>query len=131
MWLRVDRVFGESGIPRDHAAGRRQYERRLEQRRREGEAEEWKGLRRGWYLGEEEFRQDLLARARGVVGDQHYGLERRETEEARAERLVREELWRRNWSEAALGERRKGHPEKVRIARRIRQEITVSLKWIA
>jgi REP element-mobilizing transposase RayT len=32
-WLRVDRVFGENGIAKDSAAGRREFERLLERRR--------------------------------------------------------------------------------------------------
>src|SRR5438128_6843981 len=51
-WLRVDRVFGEMGIPQDSAAGRRQCELRMEERRG-GEAgeEQWKRIRRGWCFG--------------------------------------------------------------------------------
>src|SRR5213083_1506568 len=32
-WLRVDRLLGEMSIPRDTAAGRRQFEQRMEERR--------------------------------------------------------------------------------------------------
>jgi hypothetical protein len=35
------------------------------------------------------------------------------------------------WEEADLGERRKGDEEKVRLARRLRRETTVSMRWIA
>jgi len=35
------------------------------------------------------------------------------------------------WAEDALLARRKGHGAKVRLARRLRQETTMSLKWIA
>ena len=36
-WLRVDRVLGERGIPQDSAAGRRQFELGMEERRRRQE----------------------------------------------------------------------------------------------
>jgi hypothetical protein len=35
------------------------------------------------------------------------------------------------WSDRELERRRKGDAEKIRIARRIRKETTMSLKWIA
>ena len=38
---------------------------------------------------------------------------------------------RLGWEEADLGTRRKGGKQKVMLARRLRQEATMSLKWIA
>jgi hypothetical protein len=47
-WLRVDRLLGEWGIPKDSPAGRQRLERRaLEERRRAEEGEEFKPIRRG------------------------------------------------------------------------------------
>ena len=77
------------------------------------------------------MKQELLAQASERVGAQHYGAERQESGEAKAERLVREELKKLRWTEADLAERRKGDPGKVRIARRLRQETTMTLAWIA
>ena len=46
--------------------------------------------------------------------------------------LMGQEEWKRlGWSERELRRRRKGVAEKIRIARRIRSETTMSLKWIA
>jgi hypothetical protein len=61
----------------------------------------------------------------------HYGAERHETDSQKAERLVQEELRILGWAEAELHCRREGDPRKVAIARRLRQETTMSLKWIA
>ncbi|MCG3148489.1 MAG: hypothetical protein PCFJNLEI_01933 [Verrucomicrobiae bacterium] len=55
----------------------------------------------------------------------------RERVQAQAERLVQEELKQRGWSEAELKRRGKGDVSKVPIARRLRAESTMSLKWIA
>ena len=44
---------------------------------------------------------------------------------------MREELAKQGWLEADLGRRRKGDPGKVRIARRLRAETTMTLAWIA
>ena len=53
------------------------------------------------------------------------------TEEAWAEQLVAEELNKCLWTDAELAQRRKGEPQKVKIARRLRQETTMTLKWFA
>ena len=45
--------------------------------------------------------------------------------------LVREELQRLDWPEEGLRVQPKGHRAKVMMARRLRQETTMSLKWIA
>src|SRR5436190_10209924 len=58
-WLRVDRLLGEHGIPQDSAAGRQEFEKRLELRRA-SEHPEFNGLERGWLLGSEQFRKELL-----------------------------------------------------------------------
>jgi len=44
---------------------------------------------------------------------------------------VREELKKLRWQETELAQRRKGDPGKVRIARRLRQETTMTLARIA
>lgn len=130
-WLRVDRLLGEMRLPKDSAACRRELERQMEARRQEGDNQEWGAIRRGWFFGDAELKEELLARASERVGPQHYGAERQESGEAKAERLVREELAKAGWLEADLGRRRKGDPDKVRIARRLRAETTMTLAWIA
>ena len=77
-WLRVDRLLGEAGIPRDTAAGRRQFALRMEERRGQERGGDWKAIRRGWCLGDEMFRQELLAQMTGKMGEHHYGQERQE-----------------------------------------------------
>ncbi|HZM03303.1 MAG TPA: transposase [Candidatus Saccharimonadales bacterium] len=130
-WLRVDRLLGENGIAKDSAAGRKELARRMERRQQEETATDYHLVRGGWCLGSEEFRQELLAAAVERVGASHYGAERHETSEQKAERLVRGELQRRGWKEENLPLLPKGHKSKVALARRLRQETTMSLKWIA
>jgi hypothetical protein len=65
------------------------------------------------------------------AGASHYGEELRESAEEKAERIVVRELKRLGWAEADLESRRKGDPGKVRLARQLRQETTMTLKWIA
>jgi REP element-mobilizing transposase RayT len=130
-WLRVDRLLGEYRVPRDSPAGRQYLERCVEERRAAEDSRAYRPVRRGWCLGDERFRQELLAELAGAVGKEHYGEERRESAVARAEGIVAEALRRAGWEEGRLGSTAKGHPVKVRVARRLRRETTVSHEWIA
>jgi hypothetical protein len=55
----------------------------------------------------------------------------REAAEDKAESILQAELTQRRWQESNLAVRRKGDPEKIQIARRLRRETTVTLKWVA
>ena len=65
------------------------------------------------------------------AGASHYGEELRESAEEKAQRIVSEEMKRLGWREGDLKQHRKGDRRKVKIARRLRQETTMTLKWIA
>ncbi len=60
-WLRVDRLFGEWRIPEDSPAGRRAFAEGMEKRRLEDVEEEFRKIKHGWCLGDDEFRRELLA----------------------------------------------------------------------
>jgi REP element-mobilizing transposase RayT len=130
-WLRVDRLLGENRIPLDSAAGRRQLEAVLEARRAEESGADYKRVRRGWCLGEEAFRKELLGQMKERLGAEHYGKERQETAEALAEGIVTEELKHRHWREEDLGRQAKGDAVKVALAARLRAETVMTVKWIA
>ena len=93
-WLRVDRLLSEWGMPEDSPAGRQRLEQALEERRGTEEGEEFEPIRRGWCLGEETFREQLLTQMSERMGAEHYGEERAETAEALAELIIAEELER-------------------------------------
>lgn len=95
------------------------------------EGGEFKAIRRGWCLGEETFRQELLAQLSERLGPEHYGEERAETEEAKGERIIAGELKRRKWKATELQNRPKGDAEKVPLAARLRAETTMTTAWIA
>ncbi len=72
--MRVDRLLGEHGIGTDTPGGRREFEPRMESRRaQETDEDEWACVRRGWCLGSEGFRQELVERMEGRLGDHHPG----------------------------------------------------------
>lgn len=129
-WLRVDRLLGEYGLS-DGPAGRGALRRAMEARRSDEKPEEYRAIRQGWFLGTERFREALLAQMAERLGAEHYGAEREEAAEAKAERIVKDELVRRRWTEKHLEERAKGDRVKVDIAGRLRRETMVTVKWIA
>ena len=65
------------------------------------------------------------------AGGNHYGSERQERDQEKANRLVDEELRRLVWTEKELGQRPEGDKPKVETARMLRQKTTMTLKWIA
>ena len=52
-WLRVGRLLGEKGIPKESAAGRRALARRMEASREREESADYRAVRRGWWTVEE------------------------------------------------------------------------------
>lgn len=130
-WLRVDRILGEYRIPQDSAAGRRHLETQVEQRRAVEQATDYRRIRRGWCLGGDPFRKELLAQIAERRGPEHYGEERRESEQEKAERLIAAGLKKARWSEANLHRQRKGHPVKVRLAQQLREQTTLTVGQIA
>ena len=130
-WLRADRLLGAWGIPEDSPEGRQRLEQALEERRGAEEGEEFTPIRRGWCLGEETFREELLTQMSERMGAEHYGEERAETADALAELIIAEELKRGRWQEADLKTRPKGDSVKVALAARLRAETTMTVGWIA
>jgi REP element-mobilizing transposase RayT len=131
-WLRVDRLLGEHGIQEDSAKGRIEFQRRMEQRRSEGESPETLAfLRRGWRLGAADFLQRLTEKL-GRRGQSHeLARERRETDTERADQIVRQGLQEVGWSEADLDHHPKGHPHKTALAQKLRRETPMTRDWIA
>ena len=130
-WLRVDRLLGELGIPKDDVAGRRRFAEAMEERRSKDEAGQWKTVRRGWFFGGARLKEELLEVMGGEMGAHHGGEARQQTDEQKAQRLVLAELRRRGWTEHDLEQRRKTDAGKVEMAARLRGETVMTLDWIA
>ncbi len=130
-WLRVDRLLAAEGLPGDTAASRREFERRMESLRMADPPPDWAGLRRGWYFGGEAFRVGLLARLSSGLDMVRHGALPAESAQHEGERIVAEELARLDWSAAELSRQPKTAAAKVLLARRLRRETTLPLRWIA
>jgi len=88
-WMQTDRLLGAHAIQRDTPAGRQEFERRMETRRRaESQDDEWKPLQRGWCIGSEEFKKQLLEKMEESLGEHHSGELRWESAEAKAEQII-------------------------------------------
>ena len=77
------------------------------------------------------MKQELLGQMSERMGPEHYGEEREESQAEKAQRVVGEELRRRQWTEATLTKRNKGDLEKLKMAVRLRHETLVTVAWIA
>jgi REP element-mobilizing transposase RayT len=130
-WLRVGRVLGEHGVAKDSAAGRRQFAARMEHRRAAEDGKEYRKIRRGWCYGDKAFRQELLEQMAGQAGEHHYAEDRHESDEQKARHILAMELKRLRWTPEELVRRRKTDSGKVRAAMRLREETTMTLKWVA
>jgi hypothetical protein len=93
--------------------------------------EEFSTIERGWYLGGEEFRAELLEQVNVRPGPSHFGPAVQEAAEAQAERLTVAALKRIGWTEQDVQARRKGDPRKVELALELRSKTTVPLLWLA
>jgi REP element-mobilizing transposase RayT len=131
-WLRTDRLLGEHGIQGDLPEGRQLFEAQMEQRRLEDvDPEALKAFRRGWCYGSPEFRAQMLELLEAGLGENHSPDQRRETAEAKAERIIGEVLRELGCTAEELRSRQKCDPQKVALAARLRRETTLTVKAIA
>jgi REP element-mobilizing transposase RayT len=130
-WLRYDRLFGEHGLRNEGRRSRLEFARRMEERRVEANDPSAERIRRGWFFGAEDFIARLLDRLPRSVTEHHHGRERNQTDEQRAEAMIAARLKKLGWAKSELAARRKSDPHKVALARELRSQTTMSLKWIA
>ena len=131
-WLRTDRLLGDWGIPMDSPAGREHFALGLEARRQSEQAQNVERLPPcGWCLGNDQFRQELLQQMLALPERHYGGPEWQETAEKKARHILSEELQKLGWDLEGLKQRRKSDPEKIKIARRLRSQTTMTLAWIA
>jgi REP element-mobilizing transposase RayT len=130
-WLRLDCVLGEHGLQDDSPKELREFSRRMQQLCLSADALKPASISNGWKIGAEDFAgwlAEKLAR-RGSKGER--ASERRETDRALAERLLREALVKNGLTEIDLKRRKKGDALKVKIAQELREQTPMSRAWIA
>ena len=130
-WLRCDRLLGEHGLMKESQRSRLEFARRMEHRRLEPNDPNAEPIRRGWAFGAEDFIARLLDRLPGSGSEHHLARERSQTDEQSAESIILARLKELGWGKTELATRRKSDPNKVALARDLRAQTTMSLKWIA
>ncbi len=138
-WLRRDRVLEGLQLRKKNRQGYEAYmesrvlELGLKHGRRELE-QQWRALRRGWYVGGETFFERLKDRLGAVVAgkkrESHSGSARQAHGETAARSLLAGGLAALGLSPSELEDLPKGAPEKTVLAWWLRQRTTVSLRWI-
>ena len=139
-WLHSDRVMGNLGLGPNDVKGYEGYieGRVLElcsQAGRKELDEEWKALRRGWYVGGEGFVGKLQAHLDGVRKgrrrESHSGEAKRAHDEAAAERELERAIRVLGLKEESVAELSASAPVKVVLAWWLRRRTTVSLRWVS
>ncbi|VGO23286.1 transposase [Pontiella sulfatireligans] len=140
VWLRVDRTLGCLGV-QDDTRGRRRFADYMRKRVGEvaGSAQpmeadgSWAGIRRGWCLGSERFREQMLERLETLSGkrESFSGEEVGLHDEGEAEHLLKAGVAVLGMAEPELVALRKGADEKALIAWLLRKHCAVSNAWIA
>ena len=139
-WFVTEHVLGNLGLPPEGRKGYKAYlegrvlELRLKRGRKEL-AEEWKAIRRGWYVGGTEFKERMLALVeqplrQGRRGS-YSGEAKRAHGEAEAERLLARGLAALELTEGQLAETRKGAWEKEVLAWWLCQHTTARRRWVS
>jgi putative transposase len=130
-WLRTETWLGELGIQKESRQSLRELSQHVERRRLEEEEKVYAPIRRGWFLGSKESRQEFLSRFASGKRLKGQGEIWREVMEERAEILVGKLLKSRKWDEERLKREKKWHEVKLEIAERLRKETTMTVPWIA
>ena len=139
-WLHCERVMGSLGLSARAAKGYEAYieGRVLELGSKAGRKdldEQWKELRRGWYVGGQAFREKLEdgleESAKGRRRESHSGPAKAAHDEAAAERNLERALQALGWDAERLAESALGSPEKLALAWWLRRNTTVSLRWVS
>lgn len=142
-WLTRDRVLASQELPDEGSGSRRCYKKYLELRTAEvlGQAdagaleEEWKALRRGWYVGSDTFRdrlQDLADRRTRGRKRASYRSEGLQLHDKRAAgRLLNQALEQVEERLSGLRKRKQTDPKKQAVAWWVKSRSAVSDAWLS
>ena len=140
-WLQTARVLGSHGLSED-ARGRRDYATYMGERMAEVwskdphlQAREWREIRRGWYLGDEGFKERLLERLAGVVSgrkrESYTGAAAQAHDERMAAQLLQRGLAALGLSLAEVQTLRQKDDRKQGLAWLLRSATVASSDWVS
>lgn len=140
-WLHVEKVLGNYQWL-DNSKGRKAYVDYMQSRVEEvaksdnpaGHDPAWSSIRRGWFLGSEGFRQELMGRMDDVLSGKKRssfsGVQVVQHDKVEAERLVLAGLSALDLENSDLEGLKKNCPEKYAIAWLVRRNTCVKNQWI-
>ncbi|MFO1490519.1 MAG: transposase [Kiritimatiellia bacterium] len=142
-WLKAGRVLAASGLPDESPGSRRRYAGWMQVRTEEvmsggqgaGEREEGREFRRGWYLGNESFRDELLDRvdaaATGKKRRSFQGEELRTHDERAALKRLEEACAALQVSVEELWQRKQTDEVKQGVAWWVKSQSVVPDEWVS
>lgn len=138
-WLRMDLTLKAWGLEEGSTGTMRTYRQKME-RKMKFEQDPMGGMRgefelqvkRGWYLGSEEFRSNLVKKLdRLGTGDNYRGGQKRQHNQAMAETYLANALKELELSEEALREMKSNRLEKQAVAWLLKDHTTVTGVWLS
>ncbi|MGB0644276.1 MAG: transposase, partial [Akkermansiaceae bacterium] len=140
-WLVTEDLYSIVGIEREDPTGRRRFEAWTDAQawdcargNNEQLEQEWKKVRRGWYLGSETFKEKLLSKLEGILEghqrDSQSGGAKRERGEVAAPQWFRMASEHLKLNGDALAKLKKGDERKLVLAWGLRTQFMVSCKWV-
>lgn len=141
-WLHRERVFASAELPDEGAGSRRRYRAWRARRTREvldmeetsEEAAEWRALQRGWYVGSENFRDQLMDKAAGRIAGRkrasYRGEGLRAHDEREAQRLLAAGLVRLGLTQKAAAALKQTDPRKQALAWLIKTRTVMRDEWL-
>lgn len=141
-WLRRERVFGSAELSDEGAGSRRRYRAWMARRTHEvldleeteEQAQKWRKLQRGWYLGSENFRDRLMDRVDGIVAgrkrNSYRGENLRTHDEREAAKLLSAGLDRLRLTARMVVALKKTDPRKQALAWLIKTRTVVRDEWL-
>jgi REP element-mobilizing transposase RayT len=139
-WLRRDRVMGSLGMAEGERKGYEAYieERVLELGMKDGRKEleeEWKKLRRGWYVGGDGFVERLHERLKKAMAgrrrESHSGGAKNAHDDRAAELRLADGLRALGVEASKLEDLPKAAPEKIVLAWWLRERTAVTIRWVS
>jgi len=141
-WLCVERVFAALGLP-DNARGRRAYTEHVAERAGQASTEsgkrlaekEWEAIRRGWCLGDEDFRSRMKRRLDELLGkhqrSSYSGPALQDHQRRTAAELLAAGLEALGLDPQELATTPKTDPRKQAVAWLLRKNTTVGNRWLS
>ena len=129
-WILTADILADAGCAVD-PEGRQAFQSDTERMQATRSQDSWEEFRGGWQIGSEPFRQSLLERLEATRTPEVSGRVWKESAELQAERIIQQRVSELGWDELEMGRRSKTDPTKLAIARELRRDTMMTIRWLA